>query len=258
MKEYERFKNLYDQIDILIAKRVTSDDPEFETWRTKTERFLIQRFGENSREFNDFLTTDFSPNFYSYETTIQNYISVCHDGLVHTKAVFSAYLEEFEEETSATQSSGGEELGTKTDSTRIFVVHGHDEGLKYAVARLIEKQGLVPIILHEQPNLGATIIEKFEKNSEVGAAICLLTADDIGRAEDASFDQARARQNVVFEAGFFMGCLGRKRVILLAERGVELPSDLKGVVYTDTSSWQLDVLRELRAMGFEVDYNKID
>lgn len=148
--------------------------------------------------------------------------------------------------------------GDAQDFSKVFVVHGHDEALKQSVARLIEKQDIKPIILHEQPNKGATIIEKFENNSGVGAAICLFTSDDFGRAKNEKQERPRARQNVVFEAGFFMGKLGRDHVILLAERGVDIPSDLKGVVYTDVSSWQLDVLRELRAMGFSIDYNRLD
>jgi len=144
------------------------------------------------------------------------------------------------------------------DFSKVFIVHGHNEALKQEVARLIEKQSIDPIILHEQPNKGATIIEKFERNSDVGAAICLFTADDTGKAKKEDTEKDRARQNVVFEAGFFMGSLGRNRVIILADHGVELPSDLKGVVYTGTSSWQLNLLRELRAIGFSVDYNLLN
>jgi predicted nucleotide-binding protein len=44
----------------------------------------------------------------------------------------------------------------------------------------VEKLGLKAIILHEQPNKGQTIIEKFESNaSNAGFAIVLLTPNDI-------------------------------------------------------------------------------
>ena len=39
----------------------------------------------------------------------------------------------------------------------------------------------------------------------------------------------RARQNVVFETGLFMGLLGRKKVCVVYEPVVELSSDLEGV-----------------------------
>jgi Predicted nucleotide-binding protein containing TIR-like domain len=47
-------------------------------------------------------------------------------------------------------------------STDVFIVHGHNGPAKVEVARLIERAGLNAIILHEQPNAGRTIIEKFE------------------------------------------------------------------------------------------------
>lgn len=45
-------------------------------------------------------------------------------------------------------------------SQEIFIVHGHNEEMKQAVARVVSKLGLIPIILHEQANGGKTIIEK--------------------------------------------------------------------------------------------------
>jgi hypothetical protein len=67
-----------------------------------------------------------------------------------------------------------------TDSKKVFIVHGHDDAALQGLARFIEKLGLAPIVLREQPNQGRTIIEKYEEcASEVGYAIVLLTPDDI-------------------------------------------------------------------------------
>lgn len=140
---------------------------------------------------------------------------------------------------------------------KVFIVHGHDNGLKQEVARLVEKQGLEAIILSEQANRGKTIIEKFEEHSDVGAAICLFTGDDYGRTRDAEEDILRARQNVVFEAGYFMGKLGRENVIIVADKNLELPSDMQGVVYTDAGNWKTEVLQELDKIGYAIDFNKL-
>lgn len=53
-----------------------------------------------------------------------------------------------------------------------------------------------------------------------------------------------------------MGKLGRDHVVILADDGIEMPSDLSGVVYTNTSNWQIDLLRELKSMGYTIDFNK--
>src|ERR1035438_187355 len=121
-------------------------------------------------------------------------------------------------------------------SKRVFVVHGHDGEVKETVARFLEKIGLVPVILHEQPNEGRTIIEKFEVSSDdAGFAVVLLTPDDVGGPTSQSPTKLnpRARQNVILELGYFMGRLGRARVCALHRGGVELPSDFQGILYVE-------------------------
>ena len=116
-------------------------------------------------------------------------------------------------------------------SNYVFIVHGHNDAAKEKVARLVEKLGLHAVILHEQPSRGQTIIEKFESYTSVGYAIVLLTADDRGGHANASVDEQRprARQNVVFELGYFIARLGRNRVGVLFQDAVEIPSDYSGV-----------------------------
>jgi predicted nucleotide-binding protein len=148
---------------------------------------------------------------------------------------------------------------TEPAARKIFVVHGHDDGAKESVARFLEKLGFEAIILHEQASQGRTIIEKVEAHSEVGFAIVLLTPDDEGNAKGKT-PQPRARQNVILELGYFLGRLGRSRVMALRQGDVEIPSDFHGVVYeplTSDGAWKPAVGRELQAAGFEIDWNEI-
>ncbi|NRQ36299.1 nucleotide-binding protein [Nonomuraea sp. NN258] len=146
----------------------------------------------------------------------------------------------------------------KTPSgTEVFIVHGHDGEAKIAVARFLSRLlAREPIILHEHADRGRTIIEKFEDHAgQVGSAVVLLTGDDEGGAVGGP-QQRRARQNVVFELGFFLAKLGRERVVILYEEGVELPSDIQGVLYVALDSqgvWRNKLAGELRAAGLEVD-----
>jgi predicted nucleotide-binding protein len=145
---------------------------------------------------------------------------------------------------------------------RVFIVHGQNDVLKTSVARLLEKLDLEPIILHEQPNLGRTIIEKFIDHSDVAFAVVLLTADDRGGLAEVSPAKykRRARQNVILELGYFLGALGRKRVAAIYQRDVEIPSDYTGVLfipYDHSGSWQLRLAKEIRASGISIDLNKI-
>ena len=102
------------------------------------------------------------------------------------------------------------------ESRTVFVVHGHHEESKQAVARLLEKLGFSAVILHEQSNLGQTVMEKFERHSSVAFAVVLLTDDDVGAAKaDSGNLKPRARQNVILELGYFIGTLRRENVAML-------------------------------------------
>jgi predicted nucleotide-binding protein len=142
-------------------------------------------------------------------------------------------------------------------SRKVFLVHGHAEEPKQTVAAFLRSLGLEVVILHEQPNQGRTIIEKLEEHSAVGFAVVLLTPDDVGApVVQPDKSRKRARQNVIWELGFFVAKLGRKRVCTLYVEGVELPSDYQGVLYVpydDGAAWCSKLVTELSAAGIEVD-----
>lgn len=138
-------------------------------------------------------------------------------------------------------------------------MHGHDEAVKEAVARFISKLELEPIILHEQPSQGRTVVEKLEAHGDVGFAVVLLTPDDIGGSKEPANLQPRARQNVVLELGYFLALLGRENICALYKGDLELPSDYLGVIYVPFDSgggWRLTLAREIKAAGFPIDMNK--
>jgi predicted nucleotide-binding protein len=148
----------------------------------------------------------------------------------------------------------------KSNDKQVFIVHGHNEELKEKVARTIEKLNLKPVILHEQSNEGLTVIEKFEKHSNVNFAVILLTYDDFGNVKSNTEKNKRARQNVILELGYFIGKISRKNVMPLYEKGVELPSDISGVLYTlidETENWKFRLVKELKSAGYNVNANDI-
>jgi predicted nucleotide-binding protein len=140
--------------------------------------------------------------------------------------------------------------------TKVFVVHGHDDAAKESVARFLGKLGLEPIILSEQANGGRTVIEKFEAFADVGFAVALFTPDDVGAvvSEKANLNP-RARQNVVLELGYFTGKLGRCKVCALYKPGIELPSDLHGVIFLELDpkgAWKTKLAQELVQAGMKI------
>jgi predicted nucleotide-binding protein len=135
--------------------------------------------------------------------------------------------------------------------------------MREAVARAIEKLGLKAIILNEESNQGQTIIEKLIGYSDVNFAVILLSPDDIGyeKSQKGTY-KYRARQNVILELGYFMGKLGRERVVIIfrEEENFEMPSDYSGVTFTPYDkggNWKFELVKELRSCGYSVDANKL-
>jgi predicted nucleotide-binding protein len=148
---------------------------------------------------------------------------------------------------------------------QVFLIHGHDHGFKNTVARFLEALGLEPIILHESPDEGKTIIEKFEDRSDVSFVIALCTADDVGDSSAnavkptllASQLPRRPRQNVVFEFGYFLGKYGRRRICAVCDNAISMPSDYNGVIYISRGEWQNALLKTLSDFGYIFEQKRI-
>ena len=195
----------------------------------------------------------------------QQRVKSFQDGIGSQITSLESILERLElipEPSSTTPTHPSRPTHNTSDSNSVFIVHGHDEAAKTSVARFIEKLGLKAIVLHEQPNKGQTIIEKFESNAAgVGFAIVLLTPDDIAAQKDTPDKTSlRARQNVIMELGYFCGALGRDKVCVLYKEGVEIPSDYLGVIYTqldDSEGWHLKLAKEMKEAKLDVDLNDV-
>ncbi|TQV82161.1 TIR domain-containing protein [Denitrobaculum tricleocarpae] len=243
-------------------------DPTVDALKRKVNSTLQEIFGHGTVEYNDYYVSSFEAlplllggRDYSV-TKIRN---AYKESIAGALAKLTTLKELFEERLldanhlSSDVSQKAEP--TAVGSKRVFVVHGHDDGAKETVARYLSDLKLTPIILHEQPNKGQTIVEKFTSNSDVEYAIILFTPDDMGypagKPDDA---RPRARQNVLLELGYFTATLGRQRVCILSKGDVEVPSDYAGVLYVkmdDAGAWRFIVASEMKSVGLEIDLNYV-
>lgn len=116
----------------------------------------------------------------------------------------------------------------KQDAVRcVFITHGRSNDWR-TVQPFIEKDvGLSTVELAQEPNMGRTIIEKLIDNAaRCDCAVIVMTGDDVTKE-----NEARVRENVMHEIGFFQGRYGRNFVVLLHEDGVNIPTNLAGVAY---------------------------
>jgi predicted nucleotide-binding protein len=142
----------------------------------------------------------------------------------------------------------------------VFILHGRDPARDELAAFLL-RLGLEPIILEQQDHAGRTILEQIEVHvRRADYAIALLTGDDEGYlASKPEHKKPRARQNVILELGVCLGVLGRERIAVLYRDGVELPSDLHGLLYipfAKIAEVRLQLVQAMKHAGLEIDANK--
>jgi predicted nucleotide-binding protein len=241
----EAKQNYYDWDDYnseLLKQSFNNEYNEYKTDYDRINQFLGMFLGGNSQR----------DELKEFKDKVQNKINNLKQLVAKVELIKSEVPDKVTSQVTVTSDN--------IDNNNVFIVHGHSNEVKINVARTLEKLGLNPIILHEQANSGKTIIEKFEEHSNVGFAIVLLTDDDLGKAKKDENLNARARQNVILELGYFIGKLGRNRVCPLYTKGVELPSDLYGLLYLEIDSseyWKISLAKELKAAGYDIDVNKI-
>lgn len=243
----------------LLSKRPVKEDSH-QAWEITTQEYLKKCFGSDSGNVTNFPYRDVG--IITSGMTEAYFEKNRAEELNRQLKLLDACIEQLEAEVEHAPHDKEEwSLEERPTGNDVFLVHGRDQALRETVARFLERLGLNVTVLHEMPDQGRTVIEKFEHYSNVGFAIVLLTGDDRGGLKETSAAeyQLRARQNVLFELGFFVGRLGRQRVCALREEGVEVPSDYHGVVYVPIDPagyWKLTLAREMKAAGLPVDLNR--
>lgn len=121
----------------------------------------------------------------------------------------------------------GDKVEEVIKSNRIFISHGRSEEWRKLQAYLEKDLEKNTLELAQEANLGRTILQKlYEESRKCTIAVIVMTGDDLTEG-----GEIRARENVMHEIGFFQGIYGLNNVVLLHESGVNIPSNIHGLVY---------------------------
>lgn len=219
--------NTYEYIDLYL------------NWYSKSKSVFEKYFDKNDASYCEFCSYSTNSNGHGFKNSFTRQLPI-----------FNELIERIKKDSLRTNMQN--EITNKC-----FLIHGHNEILKWEVVRLVEREFRIEVvILHEQLNSGQTIIEKFEANSTVDFAIALWTQDDEGRKKGTIDFRPRARQNVVFETGYFFGQLGRSKVIVLNDPEIEIPSDNSGIVYIPLNeNWKYHLISEIKGICEAINNN---
>jgi predicted nucleotide-binding protein len=227
-----------------------AEKADYISWKTKVETLLENTFGKTSPIYQTFVK-------HREFRVLGNFGDQFDGAQNHILGALKSALELLDFKNDEIVQEGN------TNSKKVFIVHGHDEDLKNQTEIFLNEIGLEPIILHRQADQGQTVIEKFEANSDVSYAFILMTPDDVtySSIEESKPDNERrkisvARPNVIFEFGFFVGKLGRKRVCCIYKEGVTVPTDLSGFIYKKVENKIEDIafsiIKDLKATGISL------
>ena len=223
--------------------------PQLQAWIAECEDFIIINYGLESAPYRVYARFGIRNMHGNYQDKFDHHKDIIVSALEACLRIEPKGLKLAVQENKAVNTS------------QVFIVHGHDEEVKTKVARFVERLGFEAIILHEQASSGNTIIEKIEAYSDVGFGIVLYTACDLGGKSAVTPElKARARQNVVFEHGYLIGKIGRGKVCALVKGDIETPTDISGVVYVtmdNANAWHIEIAKELRRAGYNIDMNKV-
>lgn len=229
--------------------------PEWVSWRARVSGAISSLFDANSAPVQ-------MVNAASRMQVIGNGESKFELVKSHYLGALSAALEVLKEDTFG-EIAQNNARGPLASSNRVFIVHGHDDIAKGELEVILAEMGLEPVVLHRKADGGLTIIEKFEEHADVGFAFIILTPDEIAyvsaEAEKADEERAkeyRARPNVIFEFGYFVGRLGRNRTCCLYKDPVTLPSDVHGMIYkrfvNSVEEVAYAITKELKNAGYKL------
>ena len=250
----EMLEELKKEVESFIKNVGRVPDHDFTQHSILARSYANMIFGEKSPEAQDLIkiVTNMTSPFHSYME---------YGDFMKEQGVIESLIKVLKKRDSLSLSSNTE--NRKNLGGKIFIVHGSNHNILNKVKNFLNKLGLDKVVLHEQPNQGKTIIEKFEDTADgIGFAVVIMTKDDKGgtTTEDSKNYKHRARQNVILELGFFLGKLGRSKVCVLLEKGVEKPSDYDGVLFiplTENEGCLVSLAKEIKKSGIAVDFNKI-
>jgi predicted nucleotide-binding protein len=124
-------------------------------------------------------------------------------------------------------------------TSRVFISHGKEREIVGQIKELLTFGNFEPVVSVERESTAIPVPEKvFEDMRACGAGIIHVGAE--GKYLDpAGREHTKLNDNVLIEIGAAMALFGKK-VILLVERGVPLPSNLQGLYRCDFDGDRLE------------------
>jgi predicted nucleotide-binding protein len=229
----------------LLDKRVFESSVDyhyyFHEWRAETEYALSQLFGENSKELKRFRNAAALPHLKGTHAQLNVHR---FKSMMRAKAELKAII-------SSIEKYGIPEKQEGAIPPKVFIAHGGKSASLNKLCSFLEALGVGPLVAEIEPSEGRST--EGQVNKYMRQAHCAIILATYGHIVDEETHEKHPRLNVVDELGRCRKIFPH-RTILLLEKGVDLPSNVSGIVRERFTKQNMEkafikVAVELRAFG---------
>jgi len=213
----------------------------FHKWCSETEYALSQVFGEDSKQLKRFVNASELPYLKgtAYQLSQHRLKS-----MVRASAELEAILSSIEQ-------YGIPEKQEDASPPKAFIAHGGKSAALNKLCSFLEALGVEPLVAEIEPSEGGLTEEQVNKYMK--QAHCAIILATYGHIVDEKTHEKHPRLNVVDELGRCRKVFPH-RTILLLEKGVDLPSNVSGIIRERFTKQNMQdalikVAKELRAFG---------
>lgn len=205
--------------EIPHLKKLHYKNKEFKLWLSKIYDILSTAFGEDSREYQGFLSSEpSSVRIYGSEEDFQNdYVHDVEEREQALKKIVQRY----------------ELVGIQSRSTEVvafpkaFIVHGGESTARRKLCEFLDALKVIPVIAEKEPSENRSVNDHIDWClNQSDCAIVLATKGDI----DGKTGNWIPRGNILIEIGKIQERFPRRTVYLL-EEGATFPTDISEKVW---------------------------
>lgn len=146
--------------------------------------------------------------------------------------------------------------------TCLLVMHGELPEAAECVSQFVSQLDFEPVRLQHDAGDSKAAIDTLEAHPDAAFAVILMNAETAAaaRRNTENHDGAPLDPRLVFQLGYCVGKLGLRRVCVLFPDGAGAFCDRHGVLFVPIDSaggWQLQVARQFKRSGIDIDMNRI-
>jgi predicted nucleotide-binding protein len=249
MTKGEAIEHLKQELaEIRHLRQLAPGNQEFKLWRDRVSNIIGAALNsDDERRFHQAVPIRIDWSWASSNKPAQDRAQYDED-LDNCETALKSIIEKYER-------FGFEDkpaAGIQPTAPKAFIAHGGDSAALRKLHSFLEALGVEPLVVEIEPSEGR--LTETQVDEHMKQADCAIILATYGHVKDVKTGKKHPRLNVVDELGRCRKVFPH-RTILLLEKGVDLPSNVSGIVYEHFTNQNMEkafikVAKELGAFDF--------